>query len=207
MGRINEVLDEEVDYGFEGGARYSTGSTELENGFDERDSEWMYQRHEFSASFGDVDDPDRDRIITIFHACRGKRHSFLFKDWNDYTATDQPLQVVPGTTATIQLYKTYLWGDAYTIRPIQALAFATIYDDNDDPVSGTFNLLTGEFTPVGMWGSGDYRWSGEFYVWVRFEADYNPMTINSWRANTARVGLIEDRFKFEATNVPMSWEE
>ena len=207
MARINQVLDEEVDYGFEGGPRYSTGVVDLENGFEERDSEWMYPRHEYSASFGDIDDPDRDLIISVFHACRGRRHSFLFKDWNDFEAENEPLSVEVGTSNTVQLYKTYAWGQAYTIRPVQALAFATIYDDNDDPVTGTLNLLTGEFTPVGMWGAGSYRWSGEFYVWVRFEADYNPMTINSWRANTASVELIEDKFKFTSTNVPMSWEE
>lgn len=209
MGRINQVLDERIDYGFEGGARYSTDVTELENGFEERDSAWMYGRHEFHASFGDINDEDRDTIINVFHVCRGKRHSFLFKDWNDYTAVAQPLATQQGTTNVVQLYKTYEWGVAYTIRPIQALKAGTVIvrDQLGAPVAGTANVLTGEFTPTAAWGPGPYTWEGEFYVWVRFDADYNPMTINSWRANTARVELVEDKFSFTATNVPASWEE
>lgn len=209
MGRIAEVLDEAVDYGFEGGPRYSTAVTDLENGFNERDSEWSFARHEFSASFGNITDEDRDFIIEVYHACRGRRHSFLFKDWNDFRAVAQPLAAEQGTIETVQLYKTYNFGQAYTIRPIQALKAGTcvVRDQINAIVPGTFNDLTGEFTPDAAWGPGPFTWSGEFYVWVRFEADYNPMTINSWRANTAEVELIEDKFKFDATNVPESWEE
>lgn len=210
MGRISAVLEEEVDYGFEGGPRYKTDKADLVNGFMERDSAWEYPRHEFSASFGNIRDEDRDFIISVFHACRGSRHSFKFKDWNDYTIEDQVIQVVPGTNEPIQLYKVYEpFGPPYrTIRPIQALKFAILEDGNGDEVPGSWNLDTGVFTPVGLWGDGEYRIrEAEFYVWVMFEDDYNPMTINSWRANTASVTLIEDPMEFEANNVPTSWEE
>lgn len=209
MGRINAVLDEKIDYGFEGGPRYKTGVSDMDNGLQEFDSEWKYARHEFSASFGDIDDPDRDHIISVFHVCRGRRHAIKFKDWNDFEVVDQSLQVLPGTTNPIQLYKTYApFGPPYiTVRPVQAWAWATIHDENEDEVPGTLDLLTGIFIPSAAWGFGEYTLNGEFYVWVRFEADYNPMTINSWRANTASVDLVEDKFKFTPTNVPESWEE
>ena len=220
MGRIAKVLDEQVDYGFEGGPGYSTGVVELENGFEERESEWEFARHRYSASFGEIEDDDRDAIIATFHTCRGRRHSFLFKDWNDFVADGEEVEVpveYEGTTDPIQMYKRYTFmnqpylpGDPYTIRVVQALKSATLYQaDGVTPVPGVFNLLTGTFTPTDPWAAGVnlYRWSGEFYVWVRFEADYNPMTINSWRANTASVDLLEDKFEFTATNVPRSWEE
>ena len=209
MGRINAVLEEEVEYGFEGGPAYSTDVTDLENGFEERDSEWRFPKHEYSASFKDIDDSSRDYIISAFHACRGRRHSFKFKDWNDYTVVEQPLQVLPGTSDPIQLYKLYApFGEPYVAtRPIQAWKWAEIVDPNDDVVAGSLDFETGIFTPVGAWGPGPYRLNGEFYVWVRFDADYNAMTINSWKAHTARVNLVEDRFAFSPTNVPPSWEE
>lgn len=211
MARINAVLDEAVDYGFEGGGGYSTGVTELENGFEDRDSEWKYPKHEYSASFGDIKDSHRDEIINVLHVCRGKRHSFLFKDWNDYTIENQLIVVgAVGTMETIQLYKRYTFGEGYTIRPIQALSDVlrnpVILDENDDPVAGVFNMMTGEFTPTGAWGSGEYRLTCDFYVWVRFDNDLNAMTINSWQANTARVDLVEDKFAFSSTNVPDQWE-
>lgn len=209
MGRIAAVLDEEVDYGFEGGPRYKTGKVDLENGFYDKDSQWVYSRHEFSAQFGNIDDTRRDKIIAVYHVCRGSRHSFMFKDWNDFEVIDQPISVEFGTLNKIQLYKSYApFGPPYvTIRPIQAIKWAIITDSNGDPVAGSLNLLTGEFTPVAPWGAGVYLLNCEFYVWVSFENDYNPMTINSWRANTSQVSVIEDKFEFSATNVPDSWEE
>lgn len=213
MGRINAVLDEEVDYGFEGGGEYRTDGADLENGYDERDSAWKFPKHKYSASFGNIQEETRDALINVFHACRGARHSFLFKDWNDYEAVFEPLEVVVGSASKIQLYKTYSFGQAYTIRPVQALKVGCVVWDITDinnPVSvdGVFNMLTGEFTPDAAWSEGhDYAWSGEFYVWVRFADDYNGMTINGWRDHTADVELIEDPIKITATNVPPSWEE
>ncbi len=207
MGYINAVLDEQVDYGFEGGPEYSNEVVDMENGFEHIDSAWQYPRHRYSASFGNVPDADRDYIIAVFHACKGRRHYFKFKDWNDYTATDEPLQVIPGTTEPVQLYKTYSFGQAYTVRPVQALLSATIKTPGGNVVEGVLDTETGMFTPDEAWASGTHTWSGEYYVWVRFDADYNAMTINSWRANTAKVELVEGKRVITATNVPDSWEE
>ncbi len=209
MGRINAVLDEQVDYGFEGGPEYSNEVVDLENGFEHIDSAWNYPRHRYSASFGNIPDEDRDYIISVFHTCKGRRHYFKFKDWNDYKAIDEPLQVQAGTTNPVQLYKTYQpngW-PAWTVRPIQAFLSATIKTLGGATVAGILDTETGIFTPSSPWLSGTHTWSGEFYVWVRFDADYNAMTINSWRANTAKVELVEGKFAFLPTNVPASWEE
>lgn len=213
MGRINAVLDEEVDYGFEGGGRHSTSSPTTTNGFSERDSRWKYPIHEYEASFGDIKDDARDFLVNVLMVVRGKRHDFMFKDWNDFTVEGQQLICgAVGTTEQIQLYKRYAgFGQAYTIRPIQALKEATIYDvsDAENPVAvpGTLDLLTGLFTPDDPWDAGPYELDAEFYVWVHLDDDYNPITINSWQANTARVRLVESPIEFTATNVPESWDE
>lgn len=215
MGYINAVLDEQVDYGFEGGPEYSNEVVDLENGFEHIDSAWNYARHRYSASFGNIPDEDRDYIIAAFHVCKGRRHYVKFKDWNDYKAVNEPLQVIPGTVEPVQLYKTYQPKDpvtglpwpAWTVRPIQAVLTAEIRTPGDNVVAGTLDTETGMFTPDEPWASGTHTWSGEFYVWVRFDADYNAMTIASWRANTAKVELVEGKRVVTATNVPDSWEE
>lgn len=215
MGYINAVLDEQVDYGFEGGPRYLNEVVDLENGFEHIDSDWAFSRHEYSASFGNIKDAVRDYVISVFHACRGRRHYFKFKDWNDYLAVDEPLEVEAGTTNPVQLYKSYqpvdpvtgfVW-PVWTIRPIQAVKTAEIRTPGDNVVAGTLDTETGMFTPDEPWLSGTHTWSGEFYVWVRFDADYNSMTINNWQANTAKVDLIEGKRDVTATNMPQSWEE
>lgn len=210
MARINAVLEEDVDYGFEGGPRYKTNVGEYPNGIEDRDSQWKYPKHEFSASFGDIPDEKRDRVIAGFHVCAGKKHSIKFKDWNDFEIVDQLVQVLPGTASAIQLYKTYApYGPDYVrVRPIQCFKSLVLVDEVGDPVPGTLDYNTGIFTPDGEWADAPYYIeSAEFYVWVRYDDDYNPMTINSWRANTAKVTMKEDAFDFLPENVPNSWDE
>lgn len=209
MAFLNAILDEAVAYGFEGGPEYSTESVDLENGIQVRDSNWIYPRHKYSARFDNLDDDARTDIIRVFHAVRGKRHSFKFKDWNDYVAVNESINIPAdhiGMLTPIQLYKTYTFGEAYTIRPIQALANAVISKDGV-AVAGTLDLNLGMFYPSVAWTSGNYSWSGEFFLWTHFTNDYNSFTINSWRSSTANVDLEEDKRKVTATNVPTSWEE
>lgn len=209
MGFINAVLDEAVAYGFEGGPEYSTNETLLENGLRVTDSAWLFPRHRYHAQFDNLKDVDRDTIVRVIHAVRGKRHSFKFKDWNDYAVEDEALYVPPeyiGTTLPVQLYKTYPFGPAYTIRPIQAIEYAVIYQDGV-PVDGTVDTETGMFYPAAAWVEGSYAWTGSFYVWVHFTSDYNSITINSWQANTVEIELEEDKREITAINIPLSWEE
>lgn len=209
MGDINTILDDQVAYGFEGGPEYSTGTVDLDNGLQIRDAAWRYPRHRYSASFRNVQEDVRDYLINVFNACRGKLHSFKFKDWNDFEAVNEPLQVVAGVTP-VQLYKTYQFGQAYTIRVIQAVSATgfAVKDNTGNTVAGTLNPNTGVFVPNVAWDmTKTYTWTGEFYVWVHFTDDYNAMTINNWRNHTANVDLEEDKRKFTSTNVPPSWDE
>lgn len=209
MGYINAILDDQVAYGFEGGPEYNTGKVDLENGLQVRNGTWKYPRHRYNASFEDIPEEVRDYLIEVFHACRGSLHSFKFKDWNDYTAENEPLQVLTGILP-VQLYKTYQFGNAYTVRLIQAVVPGTIVvkDNTGTTVDGVVDSETGMFYPNAAWdASKTYSWSGEFFVWVHFEDDYNAMTIKAWRNHTADVDLEEDRRKVTATNVPTSWDE
>lgn len=208
MGRLYAVLDKEVDYGFTGGARYKTNIGEYPNRLEDRDSQWKYGKHEFSATLGLIPDDQKKSIIAAMHVCKGRMHSLLFKDHNDFEIIDQDIQVLPGTSDPIQLYKRYDFGQGYTIRPIQALKFCVLKDENGVEVPGSWDLLTGIFTPTVVWTSGQYYIeNAEFYVWVRFDDDYNDMTIANWSDSTVKLKLIEDPFDFLPENVPNSWGE
>lgn len=211
MAFIDAKMNEVVAYGFEGGPKYSTNEVMLENGTRNADARWMYPQHEYNAQLDNLKDEQRSEVIVMIHACRGKLHNFMFKDWNDFgkDMDPQPLNIPAdhvGTKKAVQLYRTYPWGPAYTIRPIQAFETATIYKAGV-AVPGTLDKTTGLFTPTNNWAAGsDYTWDGEYYVWVHFADDYNPATINSWQANTIQLDLIEEKRKITATNVPMSWD-
>lgn len=205
MAKIQAILDEQMDWGFEGGAEYANEVVDLENGFEYVDSAWEYPRHRYNVAFSNMKDADKDYLINVFHACKGRKHCFKMKDWNDFEAFNQPLAVEVGTTNKVQLYRTYPFGNAYTIRVLQAFNFATIVDADDNEISGTLDLDTGEFTPDAEWPDSTFTWSGEYYLWVRFDADYNSLTLRSWRASNASFELFERKFDFDSTNVPPSW--
>lgn len=209
MAFINAILDEAVSYGFEGGPEYSTEEVDLENSLQIRNAAWQYPRHRYSASFENIPDDAREYIIEVFHACRGKLHSFMFKDWNDYQITAQPLVVPVGTAQPAQFYKIYQFGEAYTVRPIQAVDADSLVlvDDTGAAVAGTLDPETGMFVPATAWDPArTYFLTCDFYVWVHFTDDYNSVTINGWRNHTANVDMEEDKRKLTATNVPRSWE-
>lgn len=207
MARINAVLGEDVNYGFEGGARYKTVISDVTNGMENRASLWAYPKYEFNASYGYLVDEARDALSAFFHIAKGKTHDFMVKDWSDYTIIDQVISVgAVGTTEQIQLYKRYDVAGGYSrYRPIQAFKSCTITGPSG-AVAGTLDLLAGTFTPSSNWEAGEYRIvAAEFYVWCRFDDDYNPMKLEAMNATTARVSLKESPFPFLPTNVPNGW--
>lgn len=201
---IDAVLSDAVAYGFEGGPEYLTDITEQDNGYEHRNSVWMFPRHRYSARFVNIPDEAKTEILAAFHACRGRAHSFKFKDWNDYYVENQRILVPRDTTDTIQLYRTYQFGPVKSVRVIQALKYAELKDNLGNPIEGDLNLNTGEFTPMEPWASDTVYWTGEYYVWVRFDNDYNRFTIGNWQASTAPIDLVEDKRRFTAENV--YWE-
>lgn len=209
MGFLDVVLDKEVDYGFEGGVRYKTNVSDNPNRFEERDSEWKYGKHEYEATLGIIPNDNRQAIMATFHVCKGRRHAFKFKDHNDFQIENQVIEVgTVDTVEPIQLYRRYEFGQGWQIRPIQCIKEITFVDESDMEVAGTWDFLTGVFTPDDPWTAQVYTVVYcEFYVWVRFDTDYNSMTINAWMDNQARLRLIEDPIDFFSLNVPNSWDE
>jgi uncharacterized protein (TIGR02217 family) len=192
MAYINTRLDECVAYGFTGGPEWSTLIVPLDNGREQRNGQWLYPKHRYSAQYNNIPATDRADVLAAFHAARGQLHVFRFKDWNDFTATNEALSPSIGTTTPVQLVKTYSLGAQSTTRLIQAPVSATVYR-NGSPVAGTLDTTTGLFTPDSNWIAGTHTWSGEFDVWVRFASDYNAFTIGNWNAHTADIELIEVR--------------
>jgi uncharacterized protein (TIGR02217 family) len=192
MARINERISECVSREFTGGPRYRTLTVPLDNGLQVRNRRWLYPKHEYSAQFLNFRPDARDEVLRFIHAAAGSWLAFRFKDWMDFTATNQPLSPNIGTTDPVQLVKTYTAGGHSSQRIIQAIITATVFADGS-PVAGSYDDELGLFTPNAAWASATYTWSGEFDVWVHFVEDYNPFSatdINHW---SAHITLEEDR--------------
>lgn len=193
MSYVNERMPTCVAYGFTGGPEYSTLVVLLDNGREQRNRQWLYPKHRYSAQYLNFSKEDRVIVLEIFHAMAGQLHCCRFKDHNDFEAVNEPLAPSIGSDDPVQLIKTYAFGSAVSTRPIQAPLAGAVIMRNGVPVAGTLDITTGLFTPDGIWASGTYTWTGEFDVWVRFASDYNAFQIGNVDAHTADIELIEVR--------------
>jgi uncharacterized protein (TIGR02217 family) len=192
MARINERISECVSREFSGGPRYRTMTVQLDNGRQVRNRRWLYPKHEYAAQYLNFSPQARDEVLRFMHAAAGSWLDFRFKDWMDFTATNEGLSPNIGTSDAVQFVKTYTAGSNSSQRIIQAIVSATVYADGS-PVAGTYDDELGLFTPSAPWAAATYTWSGEFDVWVHFVEDYNPFSatdINHW---TAPILLEESR--------------
>lgn len=184
MAYINTRLDECVARGFAGGPEWSTSIVHLDNGREQRNANWLFPKHRYSAQYVNIEAAERNEILSAFHSCRGQLHAFRFKDWNDFEAAGAPFVQINGVW---RMAKQYTFGAEVSTRLIQA------------PVAGTITLTGGDLANLdhetGIY-SGDatgLTWSGEFDVWVRFASDYNAFAINDLDAHSADIELVEVR--------------
>lgn len=175
---IDARLDHRVAFGFSGGPEYNTLIVNLANGREQRNRQWLYPRHRYSAQYSNFLPEARDAVLAAYHACAGRLHAFRFRDHNDYIGTGEIQHPKPGTTEPLQLVKTYAFGGQETVRLIQAPVPGTfaLYCDGA-PVAGDLDYATGIFTPATAWPVGTYTADFEFDVWVRFDNDYNAFAI------------------------------
>lgn len=198
MTYVNTRLSDCVAHGFSGGPEWSTLVVPMDNGREQRNGQWLYPKHRYSAQYMNFDLPDQQAVLAAFHAMRGQLHVFRFKDWNDYTAESENGDWLPllapqiGTMTPAQLLKNYSMGAQTTTRLIQAPVAGAVPLRNGSPVAGTLDTATGLFTPSSNWLAGTYTWAGEHDVWVRFASDFNSFT-NANRAHTADIELVEVR--------------
>jgi uncharacterized protein (TIGR02217 family) len=198
MSFVNERIPDEVAFGFSGGPRWSTLLVPMDNGREQRNGQWRYPRHEFSAQYMNYREPEKQEILRFFHAMRGRLHCFRFRDWNDYQAADEVQAPPIGTTDAMQLVKSYAVGSLISTRLIQAPVAGTVALLKDGvPVAGTWDFETGLFTPDTEWMAGVYTASFEFDIWVRFDSDFNAFTVGNKSGGqfvaTSDIELVEVR--------------
>lgn len=196
MSYIDHRISECVAFGFTGGPEFSTNIVLLDNGMELRNAQWKYPRHRYSAQYSNLAAEAKEKLLSAYHAAKGRWMAFRFKDWNDYSANNQALSVQVGTADPVQLVKRYFLGGAFAERKIAAVVSAVITGPSG-VVAGTVNNVTGMFTPASVWLPGPHVWTGEFDVWVRFDSDFNAFVIGNGNGHdhyhSASIELVEDK--------------
>jgi uncharacterized protein (TIGR02217 family) len=194
MSFIETRLSECVSAGFQVVPAYSTRIVALDNGQEKRNVNWTKARRRFSCDWRNFTREDFEDLLACFHVCAGSAHSFRFKDWTDYEATDESLGTTPGANQTpVQLIKTYTFGGSTRTRNITKPVSATVYQGGVAK-AGTLDTTTGLFTPTTSWTAATaLTWTGTFDVPVRFVSDEFPATFEATQNYiTATAELIED---------------
>lgn len=197
---FNETpISDKVAYAFQGGPEYNTLRKPKEkNGRVRKKVLWAVGQHRYRATFKRFNPTLYAELLAAFHASAGGAYGFLFKDWLDYQAVNQPLGTTPAGSTPVQLFKTYTFGSRSRTRPIKKPKAGTVVVEEFTggvwvAKAGTVNTATGIFTPTAAWTVGAaIRWSGEFYVPVCFASDYMPGEYESWNAITTPIALEED---------------
>lgn len=180
-------------YGWEGGPEFSTQIVTLQNGREFRNENFSVAQHRYTTNFQNISKEAANNIRKVFYACRGRSRVFRYIDALDSEATKEDFAVGDGTRTTFQIGKfTVLDGVEY-FRYVYALRSFTLYVDDVEITSGfTVDMNRGTITfDTAPANNAVLSWTGEFDIWVRFDSDYLPFTLDNVDATNTQVNLLE----------------
>jgi uncharacterized protein (TIGR02217 family) len=189
-------IDACAAFGFAGGPEFQTNIQPIANGSESRNADWAVCRHKYTEPFQNIDEDAYAAIKTVFLLCRGRNHTFLFKDPGDFEATDEQFGTGDGTTTVFQLKKTStLSGTSATYERTVYKPVSGIKVYVDDVLAGAaVDTTTGKVTFSSAPDNGAVlTWTGEFRVHVRFDIDYLPFSLQTAFADGtyARNGSVD----------------
>ena len=195
MSYINDYIKRCPAFGWEGGPGFSTQIVDLANGRERRNAQWSRVRHKYSLPFQNIR-PDAYMGIKQMHlTCRGRLHAFRFRDALDHMAIAEPFAVADGTRVTYQLLKQSVIDGVQYAREVFAVVDAQVFIDGVETAAAgdvRRGLVTFAVPPA---AGAILTWSGTFDVWVRFDQDDLPFSIDNANAQgyfiNGTVTLIE----------------
>jgi uncharacterized protein (TIGR02217 family) len=180
-------------YGWEGGPEFNTRIVSLANGRERRNANWSQPRHKYAAPYLNISKDAYREIKRMFYVCQGMLNAFRFRDQLDYEAVDQQFGVGDGTTDTFQLVTVSVADGVPYGRNVTALAEnPTVEIDGTPTALFTADLDRGLIVFNSPPGVGEVlTWSGIFDIWVRFNQDYLPFSLDNPNATNGGVEVIE----------------
>jgi uncharacterized protein (TIGR02217 family) len=182
-----------VARGATGGPSFSTNVVSLATGREERNILWANARGKWNISTGVRTREQMLDVIAFFHVVKGRAYSFRFKDWNDFSATDQLMVEV--TSTVWQLVKRYAIGGFEHVRSItKPVAGTVVLKIGGVPmIPSGIDHLTGRVTFASPPSAAPTA-SFEFDVPVRFDTDHLPVQANAFDQQVvSQIDLVEVR--------------
>lgn len=203
-----------VSWGSTAAPAYKTSVVMLRSGHEVRNSIWRYPLHRYNVAAGVRGERELYDLIEFFHVVQGRRYGFRFKDRWDFKScfirdevspTDQLLGTVANGQWRFQLVKNYTRGTLTQTRKITKPVSGTVrvaVDEGSGPVEKaegvdfTVDYTTGvvSFLSAAVPPDGSQVYAGfEFDVPCRFESDELPTSLETYKAGSVTVGVVEIR--------------
>lgn len=192
MTYLRAEIEQCPTFGWQASPTFKTLIVPMLSGRERRNADWAYARHSYSIRFLNISKEAYRGVKQMHYVCQGKTNCFQFKDELDFEADNEVFDTGNGVKTVFQLRKlsaidgvTYD-RNCYVIRP------GAVITDNGSMVSPTIDEDRGTVTfGVAPTSGHVLRWSGEFAIWVRFDQDDLPFSLDAPNAVNGTVNLIE----------------
>lgn len=208
-GSFKEILfPEDISYGSSGGPKFKTTIFTADSGYEQRNRDWSQVRCEYDVSQAIKTRTQMDKLMSFFYTCEGKAYGFRFKDWADFTLSNQLIGVGDGVTKDFQIVKTYKLaqtesGENYSYtRKLTKIKWDSLENVKvgvsivTSPGQYECDHSTGiiHFFVAPPMGAQVVIGSGEFHIPVRFDIDQMDITQEFWETETwPNIPLVEVR--------------
>jgi uncharacterized protein (TIGR02217 family) len=191
MSFIEQRMLDPLSYGFSGGPTWKTRKIELRSGITRRNVMRSRPLHRFSGAFDKREESIMRILLETFNATRGAAYGFRFRNPLDYQADGEVVGSADGTSQTLQIKRTHVFGTESVDIPIRKPnSDVKIYEDGT-LITATLDITTGMVTFTGTPGS-TITWSGTFDIPVFFSDDEFEATIEDWNSVSVEIQLEED---------------
>lgn len=178
-------------YGWEGGPEHRTTIVQLRSGRERRNAMWTQPQHFYSLPFTNIRQSEYAPIKQMHMNRRGRWGVFLYRDRLDDSADDELFAVAEAGQTEFQLGKWSIIDGVTYYRHVTALymegddgealeAAPTVTVDGSTAAGMTVDYDRGVLTfDTPMAGGEILRWTGVFSIWVRFDNDRLPFSIDN----------------------------
>lgn len=197
MSYVDQFLNQCVSYGFEGGPTFNTQIVDIQSGREKRNAMWSQQKHKYSASFLNISKDEYKSIKQMHLVCMGRLRSFKFIDPMDNEAVNQVIGSGNGVQREFQFSTTSVIADVPYTRGIYGLILNEDFSVSiNNVIQNPNTYIVDDLRGTILFNSAPannsiVRWSGNFFVWVRFEQDDLPFSIDNINAMNGQINLIE----------------
>jgi len=195
MSFVETKFPDSIAFGSVSMPEFNTDVIIMKNGSEQRNINWDSCRLKYNVLNGIKSTTELAELLTFFRARKGKAIGFRFKDWSDYSASDQNLGTGDGVETDFQLVKKYTSGSTTYTRKITkpVSGSLTVYIDDIENTDYSIDLTTGIITfntapAVSEIITADF----EFDVPVRFDKDVLEISMDSINSGKVKeIALVE----------------